>query len=98
MYGYNGYDSEVFIPVFGLFLLRYGALEATGLKNEMCGEHAMEKQPGFVVSGKDANCSKRWVVLPHGHIRVFCDFFFTLNIPKVKRKFCWKKDVKRLQL
>lgn len=44
--GYNRYVSEVFIPIFGLLLLRYGALEATGLKNEMSGGNAMEKQPG----------------------------------------------------
>lgn len=31
---------------FELLLLRYGALEATGLENEMSGGNALEKQPG----------------------------------------------------
>lgn len=31
---------------FKLLLLRYGALEAIGLKNEMSGGNAMEKEPG----------------------------------------------------
>lgn len=37
----------LFLPLaFELLLLKYGALETTGLKNEMSGGNAMEKQPG----------------------------------------------------
>lgn len=46
------------------------------LKMKRLGEMQWKSNPAvnnvLAVSGKDANCSKRWV-LSHGHIRVLCD-------------------------